>query len=226
MMPTISNRGRVMPASPIRKLMPLADEAKKRGVRVYHLNLGQADERAGNLPDAIEAYKAAQLNRTQVTKQNVSAGGAGMQLPMTTHYFDLDPHYTDLYGDPLPRYTQDYAPNAANASNDAPRLWSPVIQKMGVTITTGAAVTPGSAHEASWGIHIRGGIRIGSDPTTSALNKWQQIWAGAINVFAAGEDTEPIGSNTQTGGTHPAAVTAHAAADGIQKYLKSPGPLV
>ncbi len=32
-----------MPASPIRKLMPLADEAKKRGVRVYHLNIGQPD---------------------------------------------------------------------------------------------------------------------------------------------------------------------------------------
>jgi aspartate aminotransferase len=32
-----------MPASPIRKLMPLADEAKRRGVRVYHLNIGQPD---------------------------------------------------------------------------------------------------------------------------------------------------------------------------------------
>jgi aspartate aminotransferase len=39
----ISERGRRMPASPIRKLMPLADEAKRRGVRVYHLNIGQPD---------------------------------------------------------------------------------------------------------------------------------------------------------------------------------------
>jgi aspartate aminotransferase len=39
----ISERGRSMPASPIRKLMPLADEAKRRGVRVYHLNIGQPD---------------------------------------------------------------------------------------------------------------------------------------------------------------------------------------
>ena len=43
MVPKISERGLRMPASPIRKLMPLADEAKRRGVRVYHLNIGQPD---------------------------------------------------------------------------------------------------------------------------------------------------------------------------------------
>ncbi|HXK11225.1 MAG TPA: pyridoxal phosphate-dependent aminotransferase [Vicinamibacteria bacterium] len=43
MVPRISERGLKMPASPIRKLMPLADEAKRRGVRVYHLNIGQPD---------------------------------------------------------------------------------------------------------------------------------------------------------------------------------------
>lgn len=39
----LSGRGRLMPASPIRKLTPFADEAKARGVRVYHLNIGQPD---------------------------------------------------------------------------------------------------------------------------------------------------------------------------------------
>jgi aspartate aminotransferase len=41
--PEISKRARLMPASPIRKLMPLADEAKRRGLHVYHLNIGQPD---------------------------------------------------------------------------------------------------------------------------------------------------------------------------------------
>ncbi|MGE0638693.1 MAG: pyridoxal phosphate-dependent aminotransferase [Thermoanaerobaculia bacterium] len=41
--PQLSARGRAMPASPIRKLMPLAEEAKRRGVRVLHLNIGQPD---------------------------------------------------------------------------------------------------------------------------------------------------------------------------------------
>jgi aspartate aminotransferase len=43
MTPPISNRARLMPASPIRKLMPLADEARRRGIHIYHLNIGQPD---------------------------------------------------------------------------------------------------------------------------------------------------------------------------------------
>lgn len=39
----ISHRGQHMPASPIRKLVPFAEAAKKRGIRVYHLNIGQPD---------------------------------------------------------------------------------------------------------------------------------------------------------------------------------------
>ena len=42
-MPEISVRGLEMPESPIRKLAPLAVEAKKRGIKVYHLNIGQPD---------------------------------------------------------------------------------------------------------------------------------------------------------------------------------------
>ena len=42
-MPSISDKGRSMPASPIRKLVPFAEGAKSRGLKVYHLNIGQAD---------------------------------------------------------------------------------------------------------------------------------------------------------------------------------------
>ncbi len=42
-MPIVSQRGASLPSSPIRKLAPLADAAKKEGVKVYHLNIGQPD---------------------------------------------------------------------------------------------------------------------------------------------------------------------------------------
>ncbi|MBQ2051624.1 MAG: aminotransferase class I/II-fold pyridoxal phosphate-dependent enzyme, partial [Paludibacteraceae bacterium] len=42
-MPKISQRGVEMPASPIRKLVPFSDSAKARGLKVYHLNIGQPD---------------------------------------------------------------------------------------------------------------------------------------------------------------------------------------
>ena len=42
-MPELSNRGFEMPESPIRKLVPYAESAKKKGRTVYHLNIGQPD---------------------------------------------------------------------------------------------------------------------------------------------------------------------------------------
>ena len=64
MSPPLSTRARLMPASPIRKLMPLADDAKRRGVHIYHLNIGQPDietpavmrERLGQIHDRVLAY--------------------------------------------------------------------------------------------------------------------------------------------------------------------------
>ena len=63
-MPTISRKGHLMPASPIRKLVPYAEEAKKRGRKVYHLNIGQPDiktpevarEAVRNMPDRVIEY--------------------------------------------------------------------------------------------------------------------------------------------------------------------------
>jgi aspartate aminotransferase len=42
-MPTISEKAQQMPASPIRKLIPYAEKAKKEGKSIYHLNIGQPD---------------------------------------------------------------------------------------------------------------------------------------------------------------------------------------
>ena len=40
---TLSKKAQILPASPIRKLVPYAEAAKKRGITVYHLNIGQPD---------------------------------------------------------------------------------------------------------------------------------------------------------------------------------------
>lgn len=54
-MPLISRKGRSMPQSPIRKLAPLAEEAKRNGVKVYHLNIGQPDIKTPEV--ALEAVR-------------------------------------------------------------------------------------------------------------------------------------------------------------------------
>jgi aspartate aminotransferase len=64
MTPPISDRARRLPASPIRKLMPLAEEARGRGIHIYHLNIGQPDletpepmrARLRELRDRVFAY--------------------------------------------------------------------------------------------------------------------------------------------------------------------------
>ena len=54
-MPNISERAILMPASPIRRLAPLAEEAKRRGTKVYHLNIGQPDIESPQ--EGLEALK-------------------------------------------------------------------------------------------------------------------------------------------------------------------------
>ena len=52
---TLSARGGEVPLSPIRKLTPLADDARKRGIEIFHLNIGQPDIRTPR--PVIEAYR-------------------------------------------------------------------------------------------------------------------------------------------------------------------------
>ena len=69
-MPEISVRGLEMPESPIRKLAPLAAAAKKRGTKVYHLNIGQPD-----LPTPKEGLEALKhIDRTILESQPDALG--------------------------------------------------------------------------------------------------------------------------------------------------------
>ena len=56
---TISNKGKLMPESPIRKLVPFAEKAKQKGVKVFHLNIGQPDIETP--PAAIEAVRNSKI---------------------------------------------------------------------------------------------------------------------------------------------------------------------
>ena len=64
-MPQISEKGKILPASPIRKLVPYADQAKKRGIKVYHLNIGQPDIETPSI--ALEAVRNMRLNVIEYT---------------------------------------------------------------------------------------------------------------------------------------------------------------
>jgi len=81
-MPTVSDRGKIMPDSPIRKLGPLADKAKAKGIKVYHLNIGQPD--LPTPPEALAAIK--NINRT-ILEYSPSEGIRSLREKLV-HYYD------------------------------------------------------------------------------------------------------------------------------------------
>lgn len=80
-MPSISHRGHEMPSSPIRKLTPLANDAKARGIKVYHLNIGQPD--LPTPPSALEALKHVDRN---VLEYSPSAGFLSLREKLADYY--------------------------------------------------------------------------------------------------------------------------------------------
>ena len=88
-MPKISVRGNEMPASPIRKLAPLSDAAKARGIKVYHLNIGQPD-----LPTPQAAIDAIRNIDRRVLEYSPSAGFRSYREKLTRYYEKFNIHLT------------------------------------------------------------------------------------------------------------------------------------
>ncbi|MCH5319599.1 MAG: pyridoxal phosphate-dependent aminotransferase [Paramuribaculum sp.] len=80
-MPVISERGKMMPASPIRKLVPLANAAKERGIKVYHLNIGQPD-----LPSPKEGLEALKNIDRSVLEYSPSEGLLSLRKKLAEYY--------------------------------------------------------------------------------------------------------------------------------------------
>jgi aspartate aminotransferase len=92
-MPTVSERGRIMPDSPIRKLAPLADKAKQKGIKVFHLNIGQPD-----LPTPREALAAIKSIDRTVLEYSPSEGILTLRQKLEKYYhkFNIDVCVDDI----------------------------------------------------------------------------------------------------------------------------------
>ena len=92
-MPKTSIRGQAMPESPIRKLSSLADNAKARGVKVYHLNIGQPDIKTPKV--ALDAIR--NIDR-EILEYSPSDGFKSLLLKLADYYrnFAIDVAYDDI----------------------------------------------------------------------------------------------------------------------------------
>jgi aspartate aminotransferase len=77
----ISNRGQLMPASPIRKLVPYAEAAKKKGIKVFHLNIGQPDIETPKL-----VLDAVRNSNFKVLEYSHSAGNESYRRKLVGYY--------------------------------------------------------------------------------------------------------------------------------------------
>ncbi len=86
---SISERGKKMPASPIRKLVPYAEAAKKKGIKVFHLNIGQPDIETP--PAILDAVRKADI---KVLEYSHSAGNESYRRKLVQYYEKVGIHVT------------------------------------------------------------------------------------------------------------------------------------
>ncbi|MDR0558862.1 MAG: pyridoxal phosphate-dependent aminotransferase [Prevotellaceae bacterium] len=88
-MPDISKKGMEMPASPIRKLVPCAEKAKSKGIKVYHLNIGQPD-----IPSPDVAIEAVRNFSGKIIEYGHSAGNLSYRKNLAEYYNSLGMNIT------------------------------------------------------------------------------------------------------------------------------------
>jgi gluconate 2-dehydrogenase alpha chain len=148
----------------------------------------------------------------------------GTSTASRLNYLDLDPTYTDAWGQPLLRMTFDFPENDIRMSQYIADKVVEIGRAMGGKIVVRGGQRRPYTTTVYQSTHNCGGAIMGADPTTSVVNRYMQCW-DVPNVFSLGASSFP------QNGTYNYSITIGAltywALDAIKnKYLKSPGPLV
>ncbi len=90
---SISHRGAIMPASPIRKLVPYAEAAKAKGIKIYHLNIGQPD-----IETPKETLDAVRHSDFKILEYSHSAGNESYRRKLVEYYLsvNIEVDYRDI----------------------------------------------------------------------------------------------------------------------------------
>ena len=179
------------------------------------------------VPDGTPTWGAGWKRAVKDNYTNtVSFDVHGANMVYRDCYVDLDPTYTDQFGQKLLRFTFDWHDNDIKMSRY-------VTDKM---LDVAKAMNPKSIHVSvkNFGDHLdlrnyqtthwAGGTAMGTDPKISVLNRYLQSW-DVYNVFAVGSSVFPIGIGYNPTGL-AAALTYWSAKAIREQYLKDPRPLV
>jgi gluconate 2-dehydrogenase alpha chain len=148
----------------------------------------------------------------------------GSSIATRQNYLDLDPTYKDAWNQPLLRMTFDFPENDIKLSA---HITSKALE---IGKLMGGQQVVGSARKGPYNItqyqttHNTGGTVMGTDPSTSVVNRYLQSW-DVSNVFVIGASNYPQNASYNPTGTLGALCYWSANAI-VTKYLNSPGPLV
>jgi gluconate 2-dehydrogenase alpha chain len=148
----------------------------------------------------------------------------GEHLAWRQNFMDLDPTYTDKFGDPLLRFTLDWTEHEHRQREVGSDIVKKIARAMGAKLDdTHPARGPYDA-TAYQGTHIQGGAIMGTSPESSVVNEHLQHWQ-MPDLWVIGASSFP--QNASHNPTLTAlALTTWAADALIGRYLKSPGKLV
>jgi len=180
---------------------------------------------ASNTVPSGTATWGAEFKKQSIHYANRTAaiGTQGSSMAFKHHYLDLDPTYKDAFGDPLMRITFDFEDQDRELAVFLASRCSDIMKEMGadkIDYLKELAPYEITAYQST---HNTGGVIMGADPGTSAVNTFSQMW-DADNVFVVGASSFP-----QNGGYNPTSTLgalAYRTAEGIMKYREKGGLLV
>jgi gluconate 2-dehydrogenase alpha chain len=147
----------------------------------------------------------------------------GSCYPHRENFLDLDPNYTDAFGQPLLRITFDWRANETRMSEYVTNELVHIANSMGADI-----VGPASPRKSPFDTrlyqssHLTGGTIMGTDPGTSVLSRHLQHW-DAHNLFVVGASVYPHNSGYNP--TGPLAALALRLGDDLLRYIRQPALL-
>ena len=192
------------------------------GIEIRQYGEG-AITRSSNIPSDTPRWgKEFKKNSLFYAYRKLAVTFTGMVGSYWHNYLDLDPNYTDSYGDPLVRVTYSLTDQERNVMKYGIDRCHEIMEEMGADIIEDDPVPDQFDHDY-FGGHHTGGIPMGDDPEISAVNSYLQMW-DAENVFVVGGSAFP-----QFGHHHPTptiGALSYRAAEGIEKYLDKGGQLV
>jgi gluconate 2-dehydrogenase alpha chain len=157
------------------------------------------------------------------TNASLTVSGEGASMAYKQHFLDLDPAYKDSFGDPLVRITFDFEEQDRHLTKFLAEKCEAILKEMGADhIDTSKELGPYNVAEYQ-STHNTGGVIMGADPETSAVNNYSQMW-DVDNLFVVGASSFPQNAGYNPTGTVGA--LSYRAAEGILAYFEKGGQLI